>query len=479
MHGKHPTWEQVRLADIASLTNGYPYKSKAFNDSNGTPIVRIRDVLPGKTATYYDGPIDDPRMTILQSGQIAVGMDGDFNCRTWKGGKVLLNQRVCTLDASDQFYSQRLLAFALPGYLNLINQHTSSITVKHLSSKTILDIPLPLPPLPEQERIVEKIETLFAELDKGEEALREVQKLLARYRQSVLKAAVTGTLTSDWRKSNGKPTETGHDLLARILIQRRETWKGRGNYKEPVEPDIEVLPEMPKGWGIATTDQLAFVDTGATPKKGKSEYYAGGSIPWVTSTAVNDVLIETPQDYITSLAVTETNAKVFPAGTLIVALYGEGKTRGKVSKLGIDAATNQACAGLRVGFLPPTMADYLRLFYVYNYETIRLLSAGGVQPNLNLSIIRGTLIPLPPLNEVEQIVEAVDVAMKQVSHVVTWCETELNRAASLRQSILKDAFSGKLVPQNPSDEPAEKLLERIRAGRAGEPKAKRKIKTKA
>ena len=459
--------------------NGFAFKSGHFNENEGTPLLRIRDILKGKPGTRYNAPVDDPRMKSVSNGEIVIGMDGDFNSGIWRGGSALINQRVCTLQADERYYSHKLLAFALPAYLKLINDHTSSVTVKHLSSKTVQDIPLPFPPLNEQQRIVEKIETLFAHLDKGEEAVREVQKLLTRYRQSVLKAAVTGQLTADWRKSNGKPTETGHDLLARILIQRRETWKGRGNYKEPVEPDIEVLPEMPKGWGIATTDQLAFVDTGATPKKGKSEYYAGGSIPWVTSTAVNDVLIETPQDYITSLAVTETNAKVFPAGTLIVALYGEGKTRGKVSKLGIDAATNQACAGLRVGFLPPTMADYLRLFYVYNYETIRLLSAGGVQPNLNLSIIRGTLIPLPPLNEVEQIVEAVDVAMKQVSHVVTWCETELNRAASLRQSILKDAFSGKLVPQDPSDEPAEKLLERIRAGRAGEPKAKRKIKTKA
>ena len=330
-----------------------------------------------------------------------------------------------------------------------------------------------LPPLPEQQRIVEKIETLFAELDKGEEALREVQKLLARYRQSVLKAAVTGTLTADWRAANGQPKESGKDLLARILKTRRDTWQGRGKYKAPVEPDTDGLPELPEGWTASTTDQLAFVDTGATPKKGRSDYYEGGEIPWVTSTAVNQQLIDTPQDFITRLAVKETNAKVFPAGTLIVALYGEGKTRGKVSKLGIDAATNQACAGLRVGFLPAIIADYVRLFYVYNYEAIRLLSAGGVQPNLNLSIIRQTLVPLPPLEEVQQIIDTVDEAMERVSHVESLCETELKRSAALRQSILKDAFSGKLVPQDPSDEPADKLLERIRAARKEQPKAKR------
>jgi hypothetical protein len=91
-------------------------------------------------------------------------------------------------------------------------------------------------PLNEQRRIVEKIETLFARLDKGEEALRDVQKLLARYRQSVLKAAVTGQLTADWRAENAHRLEHGQDLLARILQTRRETWEGRGKYKEPCRP---------------------------------------------------------------------------------------------------------------------------------------------------------------------------------------------------------------------------------------------------
>src|SRR5690606_253642 len=156
---------------------------------------------------------------------------------------------------------------------------------------------------------------------------------------------------------------------------------GRGSFKEPSAPAINDLPSLPEGWIWCSTEQLAQVQTGATPRKAESRFYAGGTVPWITSTAVNSEFITEPQDYITDTALAETNAKLFPAGTLIVAMYGEGKTRGKVSQLGIDAATNQACAALVVTHLPEAVRDFLRTFYIYNYESIRLLSSGGVQPN--------------------------------------------------------------------------------------------------
>ena len=132
---------------------------------------------------------------------------------------------------------------------------------------SIADFEFLLPPLNEQRRIVEKIETLFARLDKGEEALRAVRTLLARYRQSVLKAAVTGQLTADWRADNR--LEHGRDLLARILQTRRDTWQGRGKYKEPAAPDTSDLPELPDGWVWASLDSLILdgPTNGVSPKK--------------------------------------------------------------------------------------------------------------------------------------------------------------------------------------------------------------------
>src|SRR5690625_3832733 len=120
----HSSWERVRTGEIACLVNGFAFKSRNFNDQEGTPVVRIRDILKGFTSTFYRGGIDNPRMTFIENGQIAIGMDGDFNGRIWSGGRALLNQRVCTLEASEEFYSQKFLSYALPGYLRLINEHT-------------------------------------------------------------------------------------------------------------------------------------------------------------------------------------------------------------------------------------------------------------------------------------------------------------------------------------------------------------------
>lgn len=350
-------------------------------------------------------------------------------------------------------------------------------TVKGVRLNQIRALQVPLAPLEEQRRIVERIEMLFSQLDAGEAALRQMQQQLARYRQSVLKAAVTGVLTADWRAQNAHRLEHGRDLLARILQTRRENWQGRGQYKEPAAPDTSDLPELPQGWVWVNTEQLVFVETGATPKKGILEFYQDGAIPWITSTAVNDDLILSGQDLITEEAIRRTNAKIFPIGSLIVALYGEGRTRGMVSELGIEAATNQACAALLVGHLPQIITVHLKNFYKYNYENIRLLSSGGVQPNLNLGVIKDTKIPLPSAAEIEEISGRISTAMQQIDVLEKACQAELTRSAALRQSILKDAFAGKLAPQDPNDEPAGELLARIRATRAESASPKRRGRT--
>ncbi|OGX89471.1 hypothetical protein BEN47_19680 [Hymenobacter lapidarius] len=124
-----------------------------------------------------------------------------------------------------ELFDFKFLFFSLPGYLKAIHKVTSAVTVKHLSSRSISEIPLPLPPLPEQRRIVAKLEELFSRLDAGVAAVRRSQALLKRYRQSVLHAAVTGELTRAWREAHPAPTETGEALLTRIRAERRAQWE--------------------------------------------------------------------------------------------------------------------------------------------------------------------------------------------------------------------------------------------------------------
>jgi type I restriction enzyme S subunit len=358
------------------------------------------------------------------------------------------------------------------GFLSTLAELQRGTSYPAVRDGDVRDQPIPLAPTAEQHRIVAKIEELFTRLDAGIAALERMRANLKRYKAAVLKAACEGKLVP--QDPNDEPAS---ELLKHILAERRAKWEAdlrakgkdpkRAKYVEPKELDVDGLPELPSGWCWTTVEQLAEVGTGATPLRSKSKYYEDGTIPWVTSGALNELFVDHAEEYITEIALQETNAEVFPAGSLLVAMYGEGKTRGKVSELRIDAATNQACAALLFDDLSASCKPYVKSFFQKNYEDIRRLSSGGVQPNLNLSLIKRTLVPLPPLAEQRRIVAEVERRLSMVQEMEAALAANLTRAERLRQSILKRAFEGKLVPQDPSDQPAGVLLEKIRSNRVG------------
>ena len=345
-------------------------------------------------------------------------------------------------------------------------------------AKWLTEAPIPLPPLAEQRRIVAEIETQFTRLDASVAALRRVQANLKRYRASVLKDACEGRLVpteAELAGSEGRDYEPAGVLLERILAERRARWesqeKRRGKYKEPSAPDSSVLPELPEGWVWANLDQLAAIGTGSTPLTSKEEYYQNGSVPWVTSSALNDAVVASPINYVTEQAVNECRLFPYPINTLLIAMYGEGKTRGKCSELLFPSTINQAIAAVVMEDSAVDCRPYSKVFLHGNYEATRRLSFGGVQPNLNLGLIKGLSIPLPPVSEQHRLVAEVERRLSVIQQTEATVEASLARAERLRQSILKQAFSGKLVPQDPDDEPASALLERIRAERWAEAQA--------
>jgi type I restriction enzyme, S subunit len=140
------------LADFATLDYGFAFDSKKFNtDGNGLPLVRIRNVVPGKSATFYSGEYSD--RYLVEDGDFLIGMDGQFNLARWRGGTALLNQRVCRIGALDESVDRNYLAHFLPRTLREIEDATPFVTVKHLSAKALNAVLVPLPPLDEQRRI--------------------------------------------------------------------------------------------------------------------------------------------------------------------------------------------------------------------------------------------------------------------------------------------------------------------------------------
>ena len=298
-----------------------------------------------------------------------------------------------------------------------IQKAISGSAQPQITRSTLTTIKIPIAPLPEQRAIVAKIEELFSDLDKGIADLKKAQDQLKVYRQAVLKKAFEGEY-----------------------------------------PQKKII-------------EIADVNTGATPKRGNSEFWENGTIPWVTSTVVNNDFVNEPSELITENAIKQTNCKLIPKGSLLVAMYGEGKTRGKCSELNIDTATNQALAGITLFKEYKESKQFMKWFFVKNYEEIRLLSSGGVQPNLNLTIIKNTIIPFPEHKQQIQIAKEIESRLSICDKVEESITESLEKAKALRQSILKKAFEGTLLSEEEiatckaakDYEPASVLLKKIKA----------------
>ena len=219
--------------------------------------------------------------------------------------------------------------------------------------------------------------------------------------------------------------------------------------------------EIPESWEWVRLKDIAVIGTGSTPKTTNRDYY-GGNIPWINSSSTKYEYVETPNDYITEKALKETNCQLYPIGTVVIAMYGEGKTRGQVCELSIASTTNQACAAI-IPFVPTTKA-YIKLFFKGNYYAIRTLAEGGLQPNLNIGKISDFWIPLPPEEEQVRIIAEANKWLSIISKI----ESEQSDMSSIVQEtkmkVLDLAIHGRLVPQDSTDEPAIELLRRISPG---------------
>lgn len=492
---KHPSWERVPLAQVADILNGAPFDSAHFSNSEGIPLARIRDVLTGDTSTYYTGPYEDTY--VIRHGDLLIGMDGDFNSGFWGTRPALLNQRVCKITPTEQHYDKRLLSLALPGYLAAINANTPSVTVKHLSSKTIGEIELPLPPRTEQTRIVAKLEELLSDLDAGVAELKASQKKLGQYRQSLLKAAVEGALTAEWRAKN-TPAESGARLLERILQKRRARWetkqlakfKEQGKtppkdwqkkYPEPVQPDTTGLPELPQGWVWASVDQLSeSVRNGMSKTPNTSQRgFRIFKINAVRPMAVNFEAIK-------HIELDEAEAAGYwvEKGDVLATRYN-----GSVDLLGVFALVREVPEPSlypdKLIRMKPMIGASLGAWmevcgnvgHSRKHLVSRVKTTAG-QTGISGEDLKRTPIPLAPAGEQEAALAILDERLEAISELERSAEFGLKQSTAQRQNILRAAFAGELVPQDPNDEPASVLLDRIRAERAERAKQPKPRKTK-
>ncbi|WP_089621706.1 restriction endonuclease subunit S [Escherichia coli] len=435
----HESWLRIPMDSVANITNGFAFKSAEFNNrKEGVPLIRIRDVLKGNTSTYYSGQI--PEGYWVYPEDLIVGMDGDFNTTIWRSEPALLNQRVCKIEVQEDKYNKRFFYHALPGYLSAINANTSSVTVKHLSSKTLQDTLLPLPPLAEQKIIAEKLDTLLAQVDSTKARLEKIPQIMKRFRQAVLAAAVSGKLT------NISPINYFNiSQIAQVIGGLTKNSK-RNNFELQV-PYLRVANVYENELRLEDISEIG-----------------------VQQKELDRVSLEYED-----LLIVEGNGSLDQIGR--AALWRDEIKECVHQNHLIKVRANREIISPR--FL---------LFYLMSAqgkaEIINRATSGAGLYTLSISKISSIMVPLYSLYEQAEIVRRVEQLFAYADTIEKQVNNALARVNNLTQSILAKAFRGELTAQWRAENPdlisgensAAALLEKIKAERAanGGKKASRK-----
>lgn len=361
----------------------------------------------------------------VEDGDLFVCEGGEpGRCSVWRGGdNVFVYQKALHRFRSHGGMVPELLMYRLRhvAETGALAEVFTGTTIKHLTRESLARFKVPVPPLPEQNRIADKLGALLARVEACRGRLDRVPGILKRLRQSVLAAATNGELTREWREERGFARE----------------------------------------WTETRVGEIAFVGTGSTPLRSNNAFYSDSGTPWITSSLTGLPFVARAEEFVTDAAIAAHRLKKYPVGTLLVAMYGEGKTRGQVTELRIEATINQACAAICVD-ARKAMTAFVRLALEANYIEMRELAKGGNQPNLNLSKIKEFPLSLPSLEEQRAITARVEAISEWLGRIDTRLNVARSHVDHFTSAALAKAFRGELVPQDPNDEPASQLLARLR-----------------
>lgn len=480
-------WTPATLQDIATWSSGgTPSRSHSAYYSGAIPWFKTGELGP-RVLYHSEERISEEAVVnssakVFPKGSVAIAMYGATIGRTSILGMDAATNQACAVGLPEATSAEFLYYFLVSQEKDFVDAGKGGAQ-PNISQGIIKAWSISLPPRAEQTRIVEKLEELLSDLDAGVAELKAAQKKLGQYRQSLLKAAVEGSLTADWRAKN-PPTETGAQLLQRILTERRARWeakqlakfKEQGNthpkdwqkkYPEPVQPDTTDLPKLPDGWVWASLDQLSeFITSGS---RGWADYYAESGATFIRSQNINkDWLDLSDIAYVRPPFSTEgTRTRVWPYDLLLTITGANvGKAAWVEGSIG-EAYVSQHVALIRP--IEPTLAPFLHMFLIASAGGRGQLNKeayGAGKPGLNLQQVGAVTVPLPSVAEIAALIDSMARQVQALTEQTIAIEFALKQSAAQRKNLLKAAFSGQLVPQDPNDEPASVLLARIRAERA-------------
>ena len=460
-------WEKTTLGEISIVKMGQSPNGKSYNkEKEGYLLIGGASDL----GNIYPSPkqYTNEATKLSKTNDIIICIRATIGRLNLSDKVYCLGRGVAGIEVNANVEA-KFIWYSLMNSEAYLLKNSTGTTFQQVSSPTLKKLPIVYPASKEtQQAIVNKIESLFDEIDEGIGRLKTAAQQIQQYRQSLLKNAFNGELTKEWRSKHADTLPSENELLAQIQTTREQhhaqqladwqtavsQWEQNGKEgKKPSKPKAPTqavkfednFAGLPSGWGAIKINQVAEIFTGATPLKSNANYYENGSIPWVTSGSLNNEFVDSADSFVTDLALKETNLKLLPKHTLLVAMYGEGKTRGKCSELLIEATTNQAIAGIVLNEKYPISRKFLKFYMFKNYADIRRQSSGGVQPNLNLSLVGNIIFPLPCLAEQTQIVAILETKLTACDQLAAELAKQLKQAELLKQAVLKAAFSGNLL----------------------------------
>lgn len=486
-------WVETTLGELSVWgSGGTPSRANPAYFGGAIPWVTISDLNDGiisrTFASITDAGLENSAAKLAPVGSILVALYGSIGKLGIAGVPLTTNQAIAYSFPNESAFDSKFLFHYLHSERENLLVLGSGVTQKNIYLGDVKAYRFPLAPRAEQTRIVEKLDELLSDLDAGVAELKAAQKKLGQYRQSLLKAAVEGALTAEWRAARkvgagDTALETGAQLLESVLTERRARWEAKqrakfaeqgktlpkdwqAKYPEPVPPNTTDLPELPKGWVWASVDQLT-----------AEQKYGSSSKTNEDSTGVPILRMGNIQDGDLDFS----NLKYLPAdhdefpgfylqdGDL---LFNRTNSPELVGKTAVYRSQMSPCSfasylisvRFSQSFIPELASTFINSAYGKHWIKSVVVQQVG-QANVNGSKLSALAIPLPPFEEQKEIVSSLHAQTNEIVEQLKNVDTSLKQSAAQRKNILKAAFSGQLVPQDPNDEPASMLLERIRAER--------------
>jgi len=387
-------WPTKKLCDVLDIQNGYAFDSKQFSSEEGMPLIRIRDISNGlKTVTNYAGEYKS--IYVVRKGDFLIGMDGEFRCYEWKGEDALLNQRVCRLQNFSDELSAKFLSYGINKYLQDIEDVTGFTTVKHISASQIKNIEFPIPPIPEQQRIVSILDQAFADIEKArantEKNLKNVRELFDSYLNQVFSGLSLG---SSW-------------------------------------PSVRLK---------SIVDRLTNGFVGPT-----RDIYKDSGVPYLLARQVkNNVLKFDGRTYVSDEFNIKNKKSLLKKGDVLLVQSGH---IGHSAVVPAEHEGHNCHAMIVITPKDELTGDFLSFYFSFLLFTGRIsdIRSGSTVPHLTCKLVKELLIPLPPVSEQNSIVENIRTLSEQTKQLEATCENKLKSLDELKKTLLQKAFSGELT----------------------------------